>query len=397
MGFGSVVVPVPAGRNFYQTQVLLPASAAIGGEPLLVDIVGGIDLNTGVIRWTFTALDPETGDLPENALAGFLPPNDAQGVGQGFADFAIRPRANLPTGTRIDAQATIIFDTNAPLDTPAIFDTIDAGPPTSQVQPLPARTGLNFPVSWTGTDDPQGAGVQAYDIFVSDNGGPFQIWLPGTTALTANYPGVAGHEYAFYSVAHDLVGHRELPPGGADATTRAVSLPWRNPNHEMDVSGDGNSNVPDMVLVLRRIGSNGAQQLPPPTLAFQPPPFFDVSGDNALTPFDLTLLLRFLRGPGGGPEPEPTPAADAGQSTAVDFAFAARQPWWNWLERDEPLEAQRREQPESAPAPRFPWRPPTARLSPVRHEQSPATATTEAEELWSEEVDWRLSEAGDPT
>jgi len=48
---------------------------------------------------------------------------------------------------------------------------------------------LTFPVSWTGQDDAGGSGVGAFDVYVSDNGGPFTVWLDETTATFATFAG----------------------------------------------------------------------------------------------------------------------------------------------------------------------------------------------------------------
>src|SRR6185436_17628841 len=58
-----------------------------------------------------------------------------------------------------------------------------------------------------------------FDIYASEDGGPFAVWLEGTAARGAIYAGALGHAYAFYSVASDNAGNRELPPATADATT----------------------------------------------------------------------------------------------------------------------------------------------------------------------------------
>jgi uncharacterized repeat protein (TIGR01451 family) len=90
-----------------------------------VDITGQLEPVTRVITWTLRILDPETGDLPVDALAGFLPPNDATGRGEGHVTFSIHPNANTTLGTRINNKAAIVFDTNPPIITNEVFNTID--------------------------------------------------------------------------------------------------------------------------------------------------------------------------------------------------------------------------------------------------------------------------------
>ena len=72
-------------------------------------------------------------------------------------------------------------------------------------------------------DDPGGSGIASYDIYVSDDGGPFTPFLIGTTQTSATFTGVVGHTYGFYSVATDNVGNVQPTPASAQATTTVVN------------------------------------------------------------------------------------------------------------------------------------------------------------------------------
>lgn len=190
---------------------------------IFVDVKAAVDPRDQVITWTFTAIDPETGLPPEDPTLGFLPPNiGEEGIGEGFANYSIVSDLGTPSGTEITSQATIFFDANAPLDTNVFVNTIDSGRPTSQINPLPELSGELFEVSWTGTDEDNGSGIAAYDIFVSKDDGPFEVWLAGTTARSAPFQADLEHDYRFFSVAVDNAGNRELAPVVADAFTKAT-------------------------------------------------------------------------------------------------------------------------------------------------------------------------------
>ena len=81
---------------------------------------------------------------------------------------------------------------------------------------LPARaSSLVFPVSVAGSDPSlpggeSGSGIVSYDIYVSDNGGPFTLWrtVPATNPSDL-FTAQSTHTYAFRSVAHDLAGNTE--------------------------------------------------------------------------------------------------------------------------------------------------------------------------------------------
>src|SRR5207244_1988983 len=96
---------------------------------------------------------------------------------------------------------------------------VDTSPPTSTVS-VPAYSPGTFTVRWSGNDGANGSGIASYDVYVSIDGGAFNIWQSATTQTSASYAGQDGHGYAFYSVAIDTAGNRETAPATAEATTR---------------------------------------------------------------------------------------------------------------------------------------------------------------------------------
>ncbi len=218
IGFGSTVIQVPAGLTTYSTQV--NATATLG---VLVNVSASLDLSTGMVTWTFTSIDPNTLDIPANPLLGFLPPDNATGVGEGFASYTVQHNSIDTTGTVISAVATVVFDTNAPLNTATIFNTIDDTTPSSTVNPLPATTtSTSFPVSWSGSDG-AGSGIATYNVYVSDDGGAFQPFQTNTTATSATFTGQVGHTYGFYTVATSNVGLVQPTPSAAQATIAVIA------------------------------------------------------------------------------------------------------------------------------------------------------------------------------
>ena len=75
---------------------------------------------------TFTSLDPLTGQTPTGVFDGFLPPDNGSGIGEGFVQYTVQPKASLATGTAINQQAAVVFDTNASLATNTVLNTIVA-------------------------------------------------------------------------------------------------------------------------------------------------------------------------------------------------------------------------------------------------------------------------------
>jgi len=150
----------------------------------------------------------------------------------------ICPRPTLITGDRVDAVASIVFDVNEPILTPAIFHTIDAGAPASSVDDLPPTVdSTSFLVTWAGDDDAGGSGLASYDIYVATDGGPYTLWLDDTTLTTAPYTGATNHTYAFYSVGKDNAGNVEAAPLVPDAT---ITIPRPNVVPTLELGANAN-------------------------------------------------------------------------------------------------------------------------------------------------------------
>ncbi len=219
-GWGGQVFQVPANSAFYQTTIDLTQQDGYD-----VEVTATIDESTGIATWIFTTVDPATGQIPLDPTIGFLPPDDATGIGEGFVSYTIMANQTDPTGTVINAQATVVFYSQPPLNTPQIFNTIDSGSGlTSSVTALPAlEKSPDFVVSWSGTDSASSSAISSYTIYVSDDGGPYTAWLTDTTLTAAPYEGQPGHDYAFYSVATDNVGNVQPTPTSAQATTQVIN------------------------------------------------------------------------------------------------------------------------------------------------------------------------------
>ena len=239
VGFGDNLITIPAGSQYYQTTVPM----TYNGKTFDVEIKLGLKADTGQVYARFLSIDPNT-ELPPDVLTGFLPPENGTGRGEGYFSYTIQPKAGLSTGTQIRNVALITFGLGNTIATNQVdphdpskgtdplkeaLNTIDVGAPTSQILPLPATTGTTtFTVSWSGSDDAGGSGIATYDVFVSDNGGPFTPFQTSTAETSATFNGVDRHTYGFYSVATDNVGHRQATPSAAEATTTVLAqLPPR--------------------------------------------------------------------------------------------------------------------------------------------------------------------------
>jgi hypothetical protein len=154
-----------------------------------------------------------------NLMSGFLPPNVMPPQGEGFLTYRIRPLATAASGTNVQAKARVYFDENPAIDTPTVAHALDMGYPSAAVNALPATVPPSFTVSWSGADEASGSGIGTYDLYVSENGGPFTLLLAGVVGTSTAVHGQVGKTYAYYVLAADNVGHRQKTPGTARSTT----------------------------------------------------------------------------------------------------------------------------------------------------------------------------------
>ena len=235
IGFKQYRFQVPDNRAFFQQRVQLGPD--LGN--LFADISAGVDLSTGTVTWTLTAIDPATGEQPNDANLGLLPPNNEDNDGQGFVTFTVKPKSNVTTGAAIHNEATIIFDTEAPINTNIVSNTIDAEAPGSAVNQLPAtQPSPTFDISWSGQDAPNGSGLLSYDVLFSANDGPYQPLLSGTLATSAKFTGEPNTTYRFYSIARDNAGNIEAAPLTPDAVTTTVGPPSISVNDVIFMDSD---------------------------------------------------------------------------------------------------------------------------------------------------------------
>jgi hypothetical protein len=226
--FGNVRIVPPPGLSSYSTVVDLRP-----GYDLLVNVNAGVNPFTGLLSWYFTSINPATGQPPRDPLVGFLPPNNTPPQGEGSVLFTVMPRPMLSIGTQISNTASITFDNNAPVVTDEWFNTIDTAPPASHVLPLPAISDQpSVPVSWA--SEGAAADLRDFTVYVAEDDAPYRVWRLNTAAANDTLVPPTDHhvhKYAFYSVARDLSGNIEAPPGAADATTQSrtgvgEAAPW---------------------------------------------------------------------------------------------------------------------------------------------------------------------------
>jgi uncharacterized repeat protein (TIGR01451 family) len=121
IAYGDNVLSVGAGPGVleYETRHT-PSGSVIAGTAegeLAIDIRAHLDMQTGQVVWTLKVIDTATGDFPADPLAGFLPPENGSGRGQGYVTFSVKPKSDIALGTVIRNKASIVFDTNDAIET----------------------------------------------------------------------------------------------------------------------------------------------------------------------------------------------------------------------------------------------------------------------------------------
>ncbi|MCC6420670.1 MAG: hypothetical protein IT429_20725, partial [Gemmataceae bacterium] len=182
--------------------------------------------------------------LPGLSTGAILVQTNLAAVGQGDVRVQVQSLSD-PTRSSI---ATATVSAVAPADTT---------PPTSSVAPLPAVSPTTFTVSWSGSDEVGGSGLATFDVFVSDNGGPFTPFLTGTTQTAAAFTGVAGHIYGFSSVATDNAGNRQPTPAAAQASTQVEVPPLPPPSDPPPPSGQRPASLRTTIGVVSPRGGFG--------------------------------------------------------------------------------------------------------------------------------------------
>jgi hypothetical protein len=223
IGFANQTFEVPTNRASYSTRLDVRDSLGV-----FVDVTAGLDVQANEAFWRLTSIDPQTGSQPtSDPFAGFLPVNDSTGRGEGFVRYQIEPSADATTGTEIDAEADIVFDRNAPIETPVVTNTVDADAPESNLTVVPRTSQDNaFTLSWNGTDP--GAGVDRFQLYVAKgDSGRFQPYQSSVQDTSLVFVGEKNQTYRFYTRASDFVGNEE-PSKSVGDTTRALPVELTN-------------------------------------------------------------------------------------------------------------------------------------------------------------------------
>ena len=186
-GFGDFVIDLEYRTPIYQQMIEIS-----GEKDMHVYFQAGVDVLSKEAFWLLQTIDSMTGLPPTDPTIGFLPPNNkSSGSGEGFMKFRIQQKKHLPHGTVIDEHASIIFDENAPIETPPIFNTIDTTWPTVNVT-INAELVVADGIVVTFDVKDTGSGFRDVDIFTVSTTGDVISLVTNVNQTAANLPLDAG-------------------------------------------------------------------------------------------------------------------------------------------------------------------------------------------------------------
>jgi len=215
-GFGDFVFTVPPNSSYYINRLDLVDSLGI-----YLDVIAGLDVNTHEAFWVFQSIDPASGLPPNDPESGFLPVNDTMTHnGEGFVNFTLQPKSTDMTGDSIPVTAEIIFDINEPVVTNTWINMVDALPPSSAVNQLPALIPTtSFDIGFTGEDDPGGCGISKFKFYYSKDLSPYNLYGEYEPGQQAHFTGMLNSSYEFFTLATDHVGNTEAWKDDPDVIT----------------------------------------------------------------------------------------------------------------------------------------------------------------------------------
>jgi hypothetical protein len=210
---GDKIAETPPYLQNYTWTVAMPE------KNLITKVELKLNKTTGEALWYFKCIDPLTGELPVDALAGFLPPEDGTGAGQGLVLFSNKIKNGLPDDVVVTNKAKIVFDYNDPIWTDPWENKKDIIAPTSKVLTATSISGGLVELKWQGTDNPNGSGVYCYDVYMKRQDEDYYGMLfSHTTETSAKIELEIDRTYSFYTIATDSADNQEYKTNIPDVT-----------------------------------------------------------------------------------------------------------------------------------------------------------------------------------
>ena len=192
---------------------------------LITEVSLKLDKEQGIAQWHFKSIDPATGELPENLLSGFLPPDDENGAGQGSVMFTIQAKEGLADDATVANKASIVFDGNEAIITNEWVNKKDiVAPVSTMLTPVNTEDGL-VELRWEGEDNPDGSGIYHYDVYRKREGDDhYSLIFSEMSETSAKLELEKYVNYSFYTLATDSAGNRETKVNVPDISWTNVGI-----------------------------------------------------------------------------------------------------------------------------------------------------------------------------
>ncbi len=230
-------VELNGSKSFVQTLDLRPEIDAIA------ELQCAYNVQTGLIRWTFTSLDPMTMEPTDDIMQGVLPVNYDGTSGIGNVTYTVDLLKTFPDGTDISNKASIIFDNNDAIETPVWTNTIDAVCPEGRVTGAVLVNDSTATIRCEGSDER--SGVWKYEVYVQYGSGELWEKAGECTADSAevSFRVYDGMDYGFCALAVDSAGNVEVKEMAREASLGTYL--------SGDANADGTVDIEDVVNAMR--------------------------------------------------------------------------------------------------------------------------------------------------
>ncbi len=230
-------VELNGSKSFVQTLDLRPEIDAIA------ELQCAYNVQTGLIRWTFTSLDPMSMEPTDDIMQGVLPVNYDGTSGIGNVTYTVDLLKTFPDGTEISNKASIIFDNNDAIETPIWTNTIDAVCPEGRVTEAVLANDSTATIRCEGSD--ARSGVWKYEVYVQYGSG--ELWekageCPADSA-EISFRVYDGMDYGFCALAVDSAGNVEVKEMAREASLGTYL--------NGDANADGTVDIEDVVNAMR--------------------------------------------------------------------------------------------------------------------------------------------------
>ena len=224
--FKNQIVTSLSGKNSGSAEVAL----SDGSQNVRMEF--SLDPATGKAYWYMRSVDPNTADgWPLDPYAGFLPPNDANGNGEGYVAYRVKVKDDAPNGAMVDSTASIIFDYNEPIQTdPSWSNTVYVGAPSKpELTTIGEIVNGSTTLSWTAADF-----ASSYDVYIWENGTerPSEATISDiqSTSISFNLEYINGNSYNFLVVAKNKYGETQSQISTAETKKVETYAKWSADN-----------------------------------------------------------------------------------------------------------------------------------------------------------------------